>query len=219
MSEPHHHQHDADPTCRDVIEGLADYLDGTMPGHVRSAVDAHFAQCRCCVDYLKSYQQTIELARAAMRDDAAMSGVGGSPPVGRPVGGQSGDRVVGPGGEAEHGSSMPPWAGLPGVQRRGGAVTPGPNGAGLAAAAAFVLGPMRGGPAQDFPPDLLERIRAARMAEPRGPVVSPGASPLAGIEPVPPAGGGDVRDVQGGDGPGSASVQRPPHVPGSGLVL
>ena len=49
-------------TCRELLEFLLDYTDGTLPEHVRQAVDRHLAVCPACVAYLQSYRQTCKLS-------------------------------------------------------------------------------------------------------------------------------------------------------------
>jgi anti-sigma factor RsiW len=58
-------------TCRQVVEFLADYLDGTLDRPARAQFEAHVADCVACTDYMRSYRDTIRLARAAARDDEA----------------------------------------------------------------------------------------------------------------------------------------------------
>jgi anti-sigma factor RsiW len=50
-------------TCRELIEFLDAYLDGSLPPEARVAFDAHLPRCPECRDYLRSYRETIELAR------------------------------------------------------------------------------------------------------------------------------------------------------------
>jgi anti-sigma factor RsiW len=57
-------------SCRELIEFLADYLDGALPAGERVAFDAHLAVCPYCVDYLASYRETIHLGRQALAEKA-----------------------------------------------------------------------------------------------------------------------------------------------------
>src|SRR5438128_4830644 len=43
-------------TCRELIEFLIDYLDGTLAPQERERFDAHLAVCPACVRYLDSYR-------------------------------------------------------------------------------------------------------------------------------------------------------------------
>ena len=59
-------------TCRDVVDFLAEYLDHALDTAQRQAFERHLARCDECVAYLKSYEQTVRLGRAAFDDlDAA----------------------------------------------------------------------------------------------------------------------------------------------------
>ena len=55
-------------TCRELIDQLDAYVDGSMPAEQRAALDAHFAVCTACVAYLKNYRQTIAMSRAVLSD-------------------------------------------------------------------------------------------------------------------------------------------------------
>lgn len=57
-------------TCRELIEFLMDYLDGTLPPEQRREFERHLAVCPSCVAYLKSYEQTSRLAVEALTDSA-----------------------------------------------------------------------------------------------------------------------------------------------------
>jgi anti-sigma factor RsiW len=53
-------------TCRDFVAFLADYLAGELAAEQRAAFDFHLSHCPSCVAYMKTYQDTRELARAAL---------------------------------------------------------------------------------------------------------------------------------------------------------
>ena len=53
----------ADLTCRDLAEFVADYQSGELAPEVLAAVDEHLAGCPDCVTYLRTYADTIRLAR------------------------------------------------------------------------------------------------------------------------------------------------------------
>lgn len=55
-------------TCRDFIEFLASYLDRELPAEEASRFDGHLAACPSCVNYLKTYGDTIRLARSSLSD-------------------------------------------------------------------------------------------------------------------------------------------------------
>ena len=63
-------------TCRELVEFLADYLDGGLPPDTRRVFEAHLADCPECAAYLRGYADAIRLARAsAEADDAVPAGV------------------------------------------------------------------------------------------------------------------------------------------------
>ena len=52
-------------TCREFTEFLADYLAGELPESQHTAFAAHLASCPACATYMKSYAQTVRLAKTA----------------------------------------------------------------------------------------------------------------------------------------------------------
>lgn len=51
-------------TCRQLTEFIIDYRSGTLAPEERAEFEAHLAECRDCVHYLRSYDDTVRLARA-----------------------------------------------------------------------------------------------------------------------------------------------------------
>ena len=58
-------------TCREFTEFLMDYLDGDLPLAERTRFDEHLAVCAACVEYLRSYGETIRLGRAVCDEEHA----------------------------------------------------------------------------------------------------------------------------------------------------
>ena len=52
-------------TCRDVVEGVAEYLADELDARTRRGLDRHLARCAECVGYARTYRDAIRLARAA----------------------------------------------------------------------------------------------------------------------------------------------------------
>ena len=50
-----------DLVCREVVELINGYLDGTLPADVRAAVEAHLAGCEGCTMVLDEFRQTIAM--------------------------------------------------------------------------------------------------------------------------------------------------------------
>ena len=64
-------------SCRELIEILADYIDGTLTSQVRHEFERHLSVCPSCIAYLDGYNMTIALGRAAFgpTDEPALSRV------------------------------------------------------------------------------------------------------------------------------------------------
>jgi anti-sigma factor RsiW len=46
--------------CREVVEVITDYLEGTLPADARDRFEAHLAECPYCITYLEQMRATIE---------------------------------------------------------------------------------------------------------------------------------------------------------------
>ena len=57
-------------TCRDALEFLADYLDGSLPLRRRLSLDLHLSLCRHCRAYLDNYKKAVQASRDALTDQA-----------------------------------------------------------------------------------------------------------------------------------------------------
>jgi anti-sigma factor RsiW len=55
-------------TCRELIHFLADYISDELAPDERANFEAHLKVCPACVNYLRSYQITIQLGKAAFAD-------------------------------------------------------------------------------------------------------------------------------------------------------
>jgi predicted anti-sigma-YlaC factor YlaD len=53
-------------TCREMIEFLSDYLDGTLPQPAQTVFDRHVHHCSDCMDFLVSYKRSIKMARDSL---------------------------------------------------------------------------------------------------------------------------------------------------------
>jgi anti-sigma factor RsiW len=60
-------------TCREAIGVLGAYHDGELSAVVRVQVDAHLGACAECATYLRTYRDTVKLAKDAVGspDDAS----------------------------------------------------------------------------------------------------------------------------------------------------
>ncbi len=48
-------------TCKQLLDFILDYIEGSLPEQERSDFDRHLAVCPSCVAYLDSYRKTIKL--------------------------------------------------------------------------------------------------------------------------------------------------------------
>jgi anti-sigma factor RsiW len=46
--------------CRELVEVVTDYLEGTLPADDRARLDRHLNECPYCVQYIEQMRQTIE---------------------------------------------------------------------------------------------------------------------------------------------------------------
>jgi anti-sigma factor RsiW len=53
-------------TCRELVEGLHDYLLGSLGPEATARINEHLAACPSCVAYLKTYEATIRMGRLAL---------------------------------------------------------------------------------------------------------------------------------------------------------
>ena len=56
-------------TCRELVGFAADWIDGKLDVTERTRCDAHVAACPDCATYLRTYAETIRLAKAAHADE------------------------------------------------------------------------------------------------------------------------------------------------------
>jgi anti-sigma factor RsiW len=57
--------------CREFIDFLMAYMSGELPADQRAVFDEHLGGCPACVAYMKSYEQTVYIEKAACGCDDA----------------------------------------------------------------------------------------------------------------------------------------------------
>ena len=61
-------------SCRELVEVVTDYLEGTMDPRERGRFEAHLGECPYCVNYLAQMRETIaalgELTEDSISSDA-----------------------------------------------------------------------------------------------------------------------------------------------------
>lgn len=55
--------------CKDVVEMVTDYLEGTLRAADRGRLEAHLARCPACTEYLAQIRETIRLAGRVTTED------------------------------------------------------------------------------------------------------------------------------------------------------
>ena len=58
-------------TCKQLIEFTAAYVEGELDEASSQAFEQHLARCRSCQAYLRSYRQTMRMARELATEDPA----------------------------------------------------------------------------------------------------------------------------------------------------
>lgn len=51
--------------CRQCVDFLMDYLEGSLPAEEREVFERHLAHCPPCVTYLDTYRQAVQLGKEA----------------------------------------------------------------------------------------------------------------------------------------------------------
>ena len=57
--------------CRELVELVTDYLDGTLSRRDRARFEAHIAACTNCTQYVEQFRETIRLTGALRENDVS----------------------------------------------------------------------------------------------------------------------------------------------------
>ncbi|HET6373634.1 MAG TPA: zf-HC2 domain-containing protein [Candidatus Polarisedimenticolia bacterium] len=57
--------------CHDFVAFLMEYLEGELAPEQAEYFEAHLSICAACVNYLRTYRETIRLGKFAFTDPAA----------------------------------------------------------------------------------------------------------------------------------------------------
>ena len=55
--------------CRNIVDLVLNYLEGTLDRPVRQAFEDHIADCTNCWQFLKSYRDTVDLGQSLQQED------------------------------------------------------------------------------------------------------------------------------------------------------
>jgi anti-sigma factor RsiW len=61
-------------TCKELVELITEYLEGTLPPPERARFEAHLAGCRGCRAYLQQMRQTIRTLGALTEESISEEG-------------------------------------------------------------------------------------------------------------------------------------------------
>ena len=57
--------------CRELVELVTDYLEGTLSRRDRARFDAHVAACPHCTEYLVQFRETLRMAGMLRESDVS----------------------------------------------------------------------------------------------------------------------------------------------------
>jgi predicted anti-sigma-YlaC factor YlaD len=58
-------------TCKELVEAVTDYLEGTMSGRDRARFEAHLEGCPHCREYLAQMRKTLDVLGRIEAEDLA----------------------------------------------------------------------------------------------------------------------------------------------------
>ena len=58
-------------TCRELVELVTDYLDGSLSRRDRARFEAHIAACGNCTQYVEQFRETIRLTGTLRERDVS----------------------------------------------------------------------------------------------------------------------------------------------------
>ena len=57
--------------CRELVELVTDYLEGTLSRRDRARFDAHIAECPNCREYVAQFRETLRLTGTLREEDVS----------------------------------------------------------------------------------------------------------------------------------------------------
>ena len=49
--------------CKECVELLTDYLEGTLDSYTKSRLDEHLSACAPCINFVKTFEKTSEITK------------------------------------------------------------------------------------------------------------------------------------------------------------
>ena len=59
----------SEPRCREIVNLLADYLDGSLDRATAESLQAHLEGCTPCIAFVNTYKGTVKAARQLKETD------------------------------------------------------------------------------------------------------------------------------------------------------
>ncbi|HXD12283.1 MAG TPA: zf-HC2 domain-containing protein [Anaerolineales bacterium] len=56
-------------TCKELVELVTEYLEGSLPDNVRLRMESHLSGCEGCTNYVEQMRQTIQLTGQLREED------------------------------------------------------------------------------------------------------------------------------------------------------
>ena len=55
--------------CTEIVELLADYIDGSLPAETATSLEAHLEGCAPCIAFVNTYRGTVNVVRRLSATD------------------------------------------------------------------------------------------------------------------------------------------------------
>jgi predicted anti-sigma-YlaC factor YlaD len=62
--------HKHDESCKEIFAMLSQYLDRELSAESCECIEAHLADCPCCIDFLNSLKRTVKLCKCCAPAEA-----------------------------------------------------------------------------------------------------------------------------------------------------
>jgi anti-sigma factor RsiW len=63
-------------TCRELVELVTEYLDGTLSRRDRARFEAHLGACTNCTHYVEQFRETVRLTGTLQESDVSPDAAG-----------------------------------------------------------------------------------------------------------------------------------------------
>ncbi|HEY0284120.1 MAG TPA: zf-HC2 domain-containing protein [Vicinamibacterales bacterium] len=57
------------PDCSRIVSLLSDYIDGRLPGDIRTDLEKHLSGCSECTAFVGTFRSTVTLLQSLSEDD------------------------------------------------------------------------------------------------------------------------------------------------------